>query len=282
MTELATYQLLWGWWVIGLLDREVLPHRTAVLLAALSGAPAEGELEEEPVDAVEQVAEEQPKGESDEPGCDVDLGSALAELAARKAELGPQPRIGFPPPAGQPDEASEMELDELAPDLGEEPEIAGLYIISEDGTPCRVGFALGNEVSDHVMEKQNYLYLAHSKIRPCCFGPELLLGELPRDMRGMSRVLRDGEVLWEQEFLTGEDNMSHTIANLEYHQFKYEMFRRPGDVHCHFFGTATLSFASGIKPTVGDVFDITAPPFHCALRNPLEADRTPYRAVRQL
>ena len=42
--------------------------------------------------------------------------------------------------------------------------------IDDDGQPCRVGFALGNEFSDHVLERQNYLYLAHSKLRPCAFG----------------------------------------------------------------------------------------------------------------
>ena len=37
--------------------------------------------------------------------------------------------------------------------------------------------------------------------------------------------------------------MSHSIANLEHHHFKNALFRRPGDVHVHFFGTATLSFS---------------------------------------
>ena len=75
----------------------------------------------------------------------------------------------------------------------------------------------------------------------------------------MSRILRDGKVIWEKPFLSGEDNMSHTIANLEYHHFKYDLFRNPGDVHVHMFGTATLSFADGIKTEAGDVFEIEEP-----------------------
>jgi hypothetical protein len=63
--------------------------------------------------------------------------------------------------------------------------------------------------------------------------------------------------------------MSHAISNLEHHHFKYPLFRRPGDVHVHFFGTATLSFADGVKTQEGDVFEIEAPPFHLPLRNPL-------------
>jgi hypothetical protein len=160
-------------------------------------------------------------------------------------------------------------LPPYALDGGEEAEVAGLYVIADDGTVLRVGFALGNEYSDHIMERQNYLYLAHSKLRTCALGPEVLVGDLPRDMSGRVRLLRDGAEVWSAEFLTGEDNMSHTIANLEHHHFKYEAFRRPGDVHCHFFGAAVLSFSAGVKAQPGDVFEISAPPFGRALRNPL-------------
>ena len=159
---------------------------------------------------------------------------------------------------------------EFALDSGEEPEIAGIYVIGDDGSPFRVGFTLSNEFSDHVTERINYLYLAHSKLRNASIGPELLIGELPQDIRGTSRIKRNGETLWEKPFLSGEANMSHAIANLEHHHFKYEVFRKPGDVHVHMFGTATLSFADGIKPQADDVFEISAPQFGLPLRNPLK------------
>ena len=98
---------------------------------------------------------------------------------------------------------------------------SGLYLIGADTQPWRVGFALGNEFSDHVTEKQNYLYLAHSKLRACSIGPELLVGDLPRDLRGTSRIRRGGAVVWEKPFLSGEGNMCHSIENLERHHFKY-------------------------------------------------------------
>jgi hypothetical protein len=157
----------------------------------------------------------------------------------------------------------------FAQDGGEEPEIAGLYIIAPDGRPRRLGFALGNEFSDHVTEKFNYLWLAHSKLRPCSFGPELLTGALPARVTGRSRVRRGNEVIFDQPFLSGEDNMSHTIANLELHHFKYAGFRRPGDVHVHFFGTATLSFSAGVTTRPGDIFELEADAFLLPLRNPL-------------
>lgn len=161
----------------------------------------------------------------------------------------------------------------FADDGGEEPEIAGIYLIGPDGTPFRLGFALANEFSDHIMERVNYLYLAHSKLRPCAIGPELRTGKLPAHINGTSRILRKGKPLWEKPFLSGEDNMSHTIANLEHHHFKYEVFRQPGDIHIHMFGTATLSFADGIRTEPGDVFEIEAADFGLPLRNPLRVSK---------
>lgn len=164
----------------------------------------------------------------------------------------------------------------FAKDGGEEPELAGIYLIGEDGTPYRLGVALANEFSDHVTERHNYLWLAHSKLRQAALGAELLLGTPPRDIRGTSRILRDGETVWEKPFLTGEDNMSHHLANLEHHHFKYAGFRRPGDLHVHFFGTATLSCADGITTQAGDEFEIAAAPFALPLRNRLTvADAAP-------
>ncbi|MGE0145778.1 MAG: AraD1 family protein [Parvibaculaceae bacterium] len=157
----------------------------------------------------------------------------------------------------------------FALDGGEEPEIAGIYVISRDGTPFRVGFALSNEFSDHVTERINYLYLAHSKLRPASFGPEIRVGAPPADIRGMSRIRRGGRVVWEKPFLSGEANMSHSFANLEHHHFKYGLFRQPGDVHVHMFGTATLSFADGIRPEDGYVFEIDCAVLGLPLLNPL-------------
>jgi hypothetical protein len=171
---------------------------------------------------------------------------------------------------------------DFALDGGEEPEIAGIYVIGPDGTPFRLGFALANEFSDHVTERTNYLYLAHSKLRPAALGPELLTGELPADIRGAARIRRGTETIWERPFLTGETNMSHALGNLEHHHFKYELFRRPGDVHVHFFGTATLSFADGIRAQDGDVFEIEAPPFAFPLCNPLRTAPSPRAGVRSL
>jgi hypothetical protein len=170
----------------------------------------------------------------------------------------------------------------FALDGGEEPEIAAFYLIGEGGTPHRIGFSLANEFSDHVTERINYLYLAHSKLRPAAFGPELLVGDLPSDVRGTSRIRRGGAVIWEKPFLSGEANMSHSLANLEHHHFKYDLFRQPGDLHVHMFGTATLSFADGIRTEPGDLFEIESPAFGLPLINPLAVAPDAAHAILQL
>jgi hypothetical protein len=167
-------------------------------------------------------------------------------------------------------------------DVSDEAEIVGVYLIAPDGTPVRLGFALGNELSDHVVEQRNYLYLAHSKLRPCSIGPELLVGQLPQEVRGAARIRRGGSLLWEGEFLSGEAHMAHSIANLEHHHFKYRQFRRPGDLHIHFFGAAVLSFTAGIRTKAGDLFEIEAAPFRYPLRNRLSLAAAEPVAIKAL
>lgn len=160
-----------------------------------------------------------------------------------------------------------LAIPSFAADGGEEPELAGIYLIGADGVPYRLGLCLANEFSDHVTERHNYLWLAHSKLRQAALGPELLVGPPPDHVEGISRVWRGSSVAWEKPFLSGEANMCHSLANLEWHHFKYSQFRRPGDVHVHFFGTATLSFSDGFTVEPGDEFEISASPFSLPLRN---------------
>jgi hypothetical protein len=198
-------------------------------------------------------------------------------------EVGQQPEWFYKGNGGQLVGTGEpLEMPAFARDGGEEPELAGIYLIGPDGTPYRLGICLANEFSDHVTERHNYLWLAHSKLRQAALGAELLVGPPPEHLQGTSRILRDGAVIWEKPFLSGEANMSHSLANLEHHHFKYTQFRRPGDVHVHFFGTATLSFSDGLRTEPGDIFEITAPPFALPLRNPLKRAEPASVAVHTL
>src|SRR5262249_1322163 len=154
------------------------------------------------------------------------------------------------------------------------PEVAGIYLIDANGNPRRVGMAMANEFSDHVLEKQNYLYLAHSKLRTCALGPELVIDPDFRSVPGMVRIELGSELLWSKAIQNGEAKMSHTLANLEHHHFKYAAHRRPGDAHIHFFGADAFSFGAGIRLETGDVMEISFEGFGRPLRNPIRIDRS--------
>jgi hypothetical protein len=163
-----------------------------------------------------------------------------------------------------------LEVPAYAEDGGEEAEAAGIYLIDAGGHPHRLGLVVGNEFSDHVFEKKNYLNLAGSKIRTCAIGPELVVApDFSGSVPGRVAIERAGRVVWEKAIATGEAEMSHSLANLEHHHFKFESHRRPGDLHVHFYGAHSLSFGAGVKVADGDVMTVSFEGFGRPLRNPL-------------
>lgn len=158
----------------------------------------------------------------------------------------------------------------LARDGGDEAELAVAYLVTADSVPVRIGCAIGNEFSDHALERVNYLYLAHSKLRPCAFGPALRVGPVPEIVKGGIRISDRGGLRWERAFETGTSRMTHSLENLEYHHFKYPGHRRPGDLHLHFLGAAALSFADGVSVGDGGMMEISMDGFGPPLRNTLE------------
>jgi hypothetical protein len=163
-----------------------------------------------------------------------------------------------------------LEIPSYAEDGGEEGEIAGVYVVDSGGRPCRVGMSCGNEFSDHVFEKKNYLNLAGSKLRTCALGPELTLDPEFTSVPGEVTIERSGQPLWTKQIRTGESEMCHSLRNMEHHHFKYETHRRAGDVHIHFFGADCLSFGEGIRLATGDVMQVQFAGFGRALRNPVQ------------
>jgi hypothetical protein len=154
-------------------------------------------------------------------------------------------------------------------DGGDESELAGVYVIDRRGVPCRIGIVAGNEFSDHVVEKKNYLYLASSKLRECAIGPEMAVDPNFRSVQGEASVLRGGQVVWSKPLHTGEDVMCHSLANIEHHHFKFDPHRIPGDVHIHFFGASAFSFGDGIRLSDGDVMKVQFEGYGRPLLNPV-------------
>jgi hypothetical protein len=176
-----------------------------------------------------------------------------------------------------------LEIPPYAEDGGEEPEIAGIYIVDDTGAPRRIGMAAGNEFSDHRFEKKNYLYLASSKLRTCSIGPELAVDPDFHLVAGEVAIERGASVLWWKRIQTGESVMCHSLANLEHHHFKLEAHRRPGDVHVHFFGADAFSFGEGIALADGDVMQVQFQHFGRPLRNPVRisrAENTPVKVAK--
>jgi hypothetical protein len=154
-------------------------------------------------------------------------------------------------------------------DGGEEGEIAGVYLIDAKGQPHRVGLAIGNEFSDHVFEKKNYLNLAGSKLRQCSIGPELVIDPVFSSVAGNVHIERAGTTVWSKSICTGEAEMSHSLANIEHHHFKFESHRRPGDLHVHYFGACALSFGDGFQLRDGDTMVVSFESFGRPIRNRL-------------
>jgi hypothetical protein len=173
-----------------------------------------------------------------------------------------------------------LEVPAFAEDGGEEAEIAGVYLIGPNGQPHRLGMTVGNEFSDHVFEKKNYLNLAGSKLRTCSIGPELVIDPQFQSVPGHVTIERGGQALWSHDILTGEQEMCHSLANIEHHQFKFAQHRRPGDVHIHFYGAHSLSFGQGIALADGDVMHVRFDNFGRPLRNVLRREpHDPQRLV---
>ena len=93
-------------------------------------------------------------------------------------------------------------------------------------------------------------------------------------------IARDGAVIWSREIWTGQTNMSHSVANLEHHHFKYPTHRRPGDVHIHFFGADAFSFGEGVTLQARDRMEVSFPQFGRPLQNYLAIESKPEMAVK--
>lgn len=169
-----------------------------------------------------------------------------------------------------------------AEDGGEESEIAGIYLIDSAGLPRRLGLTIGNEFSDHIVEKKNYLYLAASKLMSCSIGPELVT-DAPFDcVVGEVRIERSGGMIWRKTIRSGDAAMCHSLANIEHHHFKHAGHRRPGDIHVHFFGADAFSSGEGVTLRDGDVVEVRFDGFGRPLRNSVICDRSPQKTFTAL
>lgn len=158
----------------------------------------------------------------------------------------------------------------FAPSGAEEAEIAGVWVIDRAGRPVRIGLTAGNEFADPALHEQDARMYSHSKLRTCSIGPELALDAEYADIGGSVRVERRGQPVWSREIATGERHTQFTLTEMEHLHFQYAAHRVPGDVHVHYLGGSTSSYADGIRLDHGDHVAIEWQGLGRPLRNVIE------------
>ena len=138
-------------------------------------------------------------------------------------------------------------------------------VVGKDGTPWRVGFALLNEFSDHVIERQNYLWLAHSKLRPCV----VRTGAAARRPARPMSAARRASAAARRSSSSSRSSPARPTCRTRSPISRRITSSTPGSA-----GRATSTsipsarrrcpFAAGIKTKAGDVFEIEAPGFRAA------------------
>jgi hypothetical protein len=158
-------------------------------------------------------------------------------------------------------------------------QLAGLYVIADDGVPCQVGWCLAHPVIDRALAGGGGA--GHARLRATAVGPEVLLGELPGALPATARILRGSKLLSEQSFDLGPATMARGFADLARDHFRYGMHRRPGDVHVHCFGSGAVA-TTAEAATPDQVFELACPALGRPLRNRLATVDVTAPAVRVL
>ncbi len=134
----------------------------------------------------------------------------------------------------------------------EEIEVAGVWVVGQDGKPFFVGLTPGNEFCDPAMEAADPRMRTHGKLRNCAIGPELVLDAQYADLHGSVRIEREGKPIWNREVQTGSPHTQFNLAELEETLFRYDAHRVPGDAHVHYLGGSVCSYTDGIRLEQGD------------------------------
>ena len=73
--------------------------------------------------------------------------------------------------------------------------------------------------------------------------------------------------------------MAHSLANLEYHHFKYEGHRMPLQVHVHYLGTNAFSYSIKLLLQDKDVMTVQWDDMGRALKNPIKVSNEPEKLI---
>ncbi len=139
------------------------------------------------------------------------------------------------------------------------PDLAAVYLIAREGLPRRVGITVGN------------------RGRVSAIGPELILDPtLPR----FKGAVTSGPVsnLRSME-LSAQVPLLLALASIEPDHFESADFRRPGDVHIHFFGERVFHSAAPVDAAEGEQAEIEFEGLGRALLNTVHFEEPSVRRV---
>lgn len=156
--------------------------------------------------------------------------------------------------------------------VGEEAELVAVYFMGEEGHPYLIGYALGNDLSDPLMRRQNISQFAASKLRPSAIGAELCLGTLPSVFKGRVSISRNGKSVWSAHYKTGISQFLYSMDAIM--DFFMEMATPiPGNLYYIFLGADKHSFADNFTIHSNDTVCITAQAFTFPLSNQIILQR---------
>ena len=139
-----------------------------------------------------------------------------------------------------------LEIPGHAEDGGEEAEIAGVYLIAEDGTPFASAWRWATSFPTTNSRSATTSILPARSCAPAALGRSWWLAlSLPTSVARSVWSARERR-FGTRQIASGEENMCHSLANMEHHHFKFAGHRQPGSVHVHFFGADALSFGEGV------------------------------------
>lgn len=160
--------------------------------------------------------------------------------------------------------------------VGEEPELAFIYIIGKNNVPYRVGFSLGNELTDHALEEDNAYYLAQAKYLNGGINSEICIGTLPEKISGNVEIFsKNNERVWWSDFNTGTSKMIHHLENIENYYFRNQMHVKEGDVHLLYLGVDRMSFSDGFTIAPDSEIVISSNIFKTKLTNTIKTTKVP-------
>ena len=150
--------------------------------------------------------------------------------------------------------------------VSEEAELVVIYFIGKEGSPHLIGYAMGNDLSDPLMRRQNTKQFAASKLRPSAIGPELCLGVLPNTFKGHVSINRNGKSVWNAHYSTGTSQLLYSMEVIT-HFFVEMATPIPGNLYYVFLGADKHSFADNFFIESDDTICINSEMFTLPLSN---------------